>query len=155
MMLYRLSKQAYCNDLSGYGAEKTGGRWNSKGIPMLYTASSRALAMVEIAVHVPLGIIPFNYYLIIIEIGGEESMLKANISDFPPNWNKSPFIKATQLIGDNFIRSNTHLVLQVPSVIVPGDYNYLINPRHPLFKNVQVKNTEPFEFDLRLFKKSN
>jgi len=155
MIVYRLSKQIYCNDLSGGGAEKTGGRWNSKSIPMLYTASSRALAMVEIAVHVPLGIVPINYYLTTIEITGQQSILKANITDFPSDWNKSPFIKATQYIGNNFIKENTHLMLQVPSVVVPGDYNYLINPRHSLFKNVQIKNVVPFEFDMRLFKKYN
>jgi RES domain-containing protein len=155
MIVYRLSKQAYCNDLSGSGAEKTGGRWNSKGIPMLYTASSRALAMVEIAVHVPLGIIPLNYYITTIEILTEESLLKAVINDFPAGWNKSPFTKATQYIGDDFIRQGKHLMMQVPSVTVPGDHNYLINPRHPLFNQVQIISTEPFEFDLRLFKKPN
>jgi len=155
MIVYRLSKQIYCNDLSGGGAEKTGGRWNSKGTPMLYTASSRALAMVEIAVHVPLGIVPLNYFLTTIEITGKESILKASIMDFPADWNKSPFIKATQYIGDNFIKENAHLILQVPSVVVPGDYNYLINPRHPLFKNIRIKSIEPFEFDMRLFKKLN
>lgn len=61
MIVYRLARQTFIHDLSGYGAEKTGGRWNSKGRPVLYTAASRALAMVEVAVHVPLGIIPVNF----------------------------------------------------------------------------------------------
>jgi len=153
MIVYRLSKQAYINDLSGYGAEKTGGRWNSKGIPILYTAASRALAVVEIAVHVPLGIIPADYYLAIIEIPDKASIPRIEISDLPANWNKNPFTKTTQLIGDNFIKSNKHLMVQVPSATVAGDHNYLINPRHPDFKNVRIKSIDAFEFDLRLFKR--
>ncbi len=153
MIVYRLSKQAYINDLSGYGAEKTGGRWNSKGIPMLYTAASRALAVVEIAVHVPFGIIPIDYYLATIEIPDKVSIPRVEITDLPPNWNTNPFIKTTQLIGDGFIKNNKHLMVQVPSATVSGDHNYLINPRHPDFKNVRIRSIDAFEFDSRLFKK--
>jgi RES domain-containing protein len=153
MIVYRLSAKAYSKDLSGYGAEKSGGRWNSQGIPVLYTAASRALAVVEIAVHTPLGIIPLNYFLTAIEFPDDVSMTKITIADLSKNWNKNPFIKDTQEIGNDFIRKNTHLVLQVPSASVPGDHNYLVNPRHPDFKNVHVISSEAFEFDLRLFKK--
>ena len=63
MIVFRLSKATYALDLSGKGAEKTGGRWNSKGIPMVYTSSSRALCTAEIAVHLPLGLVPSGYHL--------------------------------------------------------------------------------------------
>lgn len=152
MIVYRLSKLSFINDLSGYGAEKTSGRWNSKGIPVLYTSASRALSVLEIAVHVPFGIIPANYYLATIELP-DSGILKINTNDLPPNWKTNPFIKGTQTIGDDFIRSNKYLVLQVPSATVIGDHNYLINPRHPDFKKVKIKSTEAFEFDVRLFKK--
>ncbi|MDB5117116.1 MAG: superfamily protein [Mucilaginibacter sp.] len=152
MIVYRLSKQAYINDLSGYGAEKTGGRWNSKGVPILYTAASRALAVVEIAVHTPLGIMPVNYFLATLILPDDNSILKIDTAELPLNWNRNPFIKATQAIGDDFIKSNKYLILQVPSATVIGDHNYLVNPRHPDFKNIQVKGIEPFEFDSRLFK---
>jgi RES domain-containing protein len=153
MIVYRLSRQAYINDLSGYGAEKTGGRWNSKGNPMLYTAASRALAVVEIAVHVPLGIIPTDYYMAAIEVPDKARMPRIEISDLPVNWSRNPFIKTTQLIGDDFIKSNKFLIVQVPSATVAGDYNYLVNPRHPDFKTVRIKSVDAFEFDSRLFKK--
>jgi len=153
MIVFRLSKQAHINDLSGYGAEKAGGRWNSKGIPVLYTSASRALAVVEIAVHVPFGIVPVNYYLAAIELPDDAAILKLKPADLPLNWSKNPFVKATQSVGDGFIRANNYLILQVPSAVVVGDHNYLINPRHPDFKKVKVKSTEPFVFDVRLFKK--
>ena len=153
MIVFRLSKQGYINDLSGYGAEKTGGRWNSKGIPILYTAASRALAVVEIAVHTPLGIIPVNYHIATIELPDKSSIQNVSINDLPTNWNSNPFVKATQTIGNDFIKGNPHLVLKVPSATVVGDYNYLINPRHPDFKTLKIKSIDPFVFDTRLFKK--
>lgn len=152
MIVYRLARQAFINDISGYGAEKTGGRWNSKGLAVLYTAASRALAMVEVAVHVPLGIIPINYFIATIDVP-ENDITELKADDLPHNWNSNPFIKATQLIGDNFIRANQHLVLQVPAASVPGDFNYLINPRHPDFNKIKLKSIDPFVFDVRLFKR--
>lgn len=152
MIVYRLARQAFINDISGYGAEKTGGRWNSKGLAVLYTAASRALAMVEVAVHVPLGIIPINYFIATIDVP-ENDITELKADDLPPNWNSNPFIKATQFIGDNFIRANQHLVLQVPAASVPGDFNYLINPRHPDFNKIKLKSVDPFVFDVRLFKR--
>lgn len=153
MILYRLSQRIYCNDISGRGAELFGGRWNSKGLSLLYTAESRALAAIEIAVHTPLGIIPKNYYLTTIEAPDNNAIAQVDISTLPENWNKKPFTKATQKTGDDFIKAGKYLILQVPSATVKGDYNYLINPHHPDFKLVKIKSTEPFDFDERLFKK--
>ncbi|WP_214072101.1 RES family NAD+ phosphorylase [Mucilaginibacter sp. dw_454] len=152
MIVYRLARQAFINDLSGYGAEKTGGRWNSKGIPVLYTAASRALAMVEIAVHVPLGIIPINYFIATIDIQHND-IAELHLKDLPPAWNSNPFAKSTQLLGDAFLQKQEHLILQVPAASVPGDFNYLINPCHPDFNKVKLKSIDPFVFDVRLFKR--
>jgi RES domain-containing protein len=153
MIVYRLGKQEYIKDLSGRGAEKSGGRWNNKGLPALYTASSRALAVLEVAVHIPLGIMPTEYYMAAIEMPDNARILQIKVADLPANWNRNPIIKATQYIGDVFLKDSEHLVLQVPSASVTGDFNYVINPAHPDFKTVQIKFTEPFEFDSRLFKK--
>lgn len=153
MIVYRLSKKEYINDISGYGSERNGGRWNEKGRPALYTASSRALAVLEVAVHVPFGIMPINYYMATIEVPDDANILEIKIADLPNNWNSNPIIKATQFIGEDFLKENKHLILKVPSASVGGDYNYIINPAHPDFKTVTIKHTEPFEFDSRLFKK--
>jgi len=153
MTFYRLCKQEYINDLSGRGAEINGGRWNNKGNPALYTAASRALAVLEVAVHVPFGILPTNYYMVTIEIAEGLTITKIELPDLPDNWNRNPIVKATQYIGDDFLKDNKHLILQVPSATVSGDYNYIINPRHPDFKTLKIIMTEPFEFDSRLFKR--
>jgi len=153
MIVYRLCKQEYVNDLSGHGAEMNGGRWNSKGSPALYTSGSRALAVLEVAVHVPFGILPTNYYMVSIEIADGLSLTKIDKSDLPIDWNRNPPIVATRYLGDDFLKANTYLILQVPSATVTGDFNYIINPKHPDFKKLKVILAEPFEFDSRLFRK--
>lgn len=152
MIVYRLCKKAYVNDLSGRGAELNGGRWNNRGLPALYTASSRALAVLEVAVHVPLGIIPIDYYMVAIEIPDNCGITKIAIADLPANWNSNPMVKATQYLGDDFLLENNNLLLQVPSASAAGDFNYVANPRHPDFKSLKVILSEPFVFDSRLFK---
>jgi RES domain-containing protein len=153
MIVYRLCKEEYRNDLSGHGAEMNSGRWNGKGNAALYTAGSRALAVLEVAVHVPFGILPTNYYMITIEVSDESSITKLGIPDLPTNWNRNPPARSTQYLGDDFLKENKYLILQVPSATVTGDFNYIINPAHSDFKSVKVIMTEPFEFDSRLFRK--
>lgn len=153
MIVYRLSKKAYIDDLSGRGAELNGGRWNNKGIPVLYTACSRALAVLEVAVHIPFGIIPKDYFMVAIEVPDAASIYELTDSKLPANWNRLPISRTSQNLGDTLLKDNKYLVIQVPSAIVPGDYNYLINPRHTGFSAVKVLFYEPFEFDSRLFSK--
>lgn len=149
--VYRLSKSRYSHDLSGRGAEIGGGRWNSKGVAMLYTSESRALCTTEIAVHTPLGNVPTDYDLVTIEIADIAAIKEVYHTDLPADWKSLPHANATQEIGDQFIAEGQYLVLKVPSAVVQGDNNYLINPYHQDFGKVRVINIEPFEFDERLF----
>lgn len=148
MIVYRLSKKIYAQDISGKGAEIAGGRWNSKGVAMLYTGQSIALCVTEIAVHMPLGILPEDYCLVHIEIP-EDSVYEQK--RLPSNWNVFPHPHETQELGDRFIREQKKLVMKVPSAAVQGEYNYLLNPKHPDFSKVKVKKVEKFSFDERLF----
>jgi RES domain-containing protein len=151
MKVFRLCRSKFANDLSGKGAEKSGGRWNSKGTAMLYTSQSVALCTVELAVHTPLGNIPSDYTLITLEI--PESIIASEITtgDLPPDWKTLPHANSTQLMGDEFVRSGKNAMLKVPSVVVPGEYNFLINPSHPDSKGIVIEFAESFEFDGRLF----
>ncbi len=151
MIVFRLSKDLYKNDLSGKGAEMAGGRWNSKGIPILYTAENRALCTAELAVHLPLGIMPKNYFLIQIEIPKNTAMLKIPLNKLPKDWNTFPHPVSTKEIGDRFVKQNKCLVMKAPSAIIHGEYNYLINPGHKHFRKVKILNVESYEFDRRLF----
>lgn len=150
MIVYRLSRKQYAKDLSGKGAEIAGGRWNSKGIPLVYTAESRALCTVEVAVHVPLGMIPKDYQIVAIEIPDEEiKIIEEN--KLPEKWNAIPPTRATQEIGNHFVVDNEDLVLRVPSAVVENEYNYLINPNHPKIKEVKIIEIKDYHFDQRLF----
>jgi RES domain-containing protein len=152
MIVYRITRQKYTNDLSGKGAEKTGGRWNSKGTTMLYCSNSIAHACMEVVVNLPSGNPPPRYVLIIIEIPDTIKVSVLQIKDLPKKWNIYPHPEQTQKMGDKFIKENKHLILQVPSASVQGDVNFLINPNHPDFKKIKIKKVEPFGFDDRLFK---
>ncbi len=151
MIVFRLCHKQFAYDLSGKGAEQVGGRWNSKGIPMLYTGESRALCTTEIAVHTPLGILPVDRVLVTYQIPDSIRIEELKPADLPRNWRQFPYASATSQIGDAFIKAGKNLILKVPSAVVPGDFNYLINPLHKDLSKVKIKDIVPFEFDARLF----
>lgn len=149
MIVYRLCRSKYSNDLSGIGAEKSGARWNSRGVPMVYTAASRALCTAEIAVHMPLGLIPSDYCMVSIEIPDYIPIVE--IDALPYDWNSIPHSHSTQYIGDKFVTEAQSLVMKVPSVVVEGDFNYVINPKHADMDKIKIIGITPFNFDERLF----
>lgn len=141
MIVFRLCRKIYANDLSGRGSEISGGRWNSKGIAALYTSYSRALCTIEIVVHVPAGIIPKDYEMVSIELPDDAVAKTIQPKDLPGNWNNNPINAHTQRIGDAFLLERKALVLKVPSVM-----------QHKDFYKVKILYKEPFAFDMRLFK---
>jgi RES domain-containing protein len=151
MIVFRLCKTAYSADLTGIGAEKTGGRWNSKGVAMVYTSASRALCITEIAVHTPLGNLPVDYALVSIEIPDEILIKILPLNELPFDWRAFPHSHSTQEIGDRFIMKLQYAVFKVPSAVVQGEYNYLLNPGHPDISLIKIIRTESFDFDERLF----
>ncbi|HEY4196325.1 MAG TPA: RES family NAD+ phosphorylase [Mucilaginibacter sp.] len=152
MIVYRLCKKGYANDLSGRGAEINGGRWNGKGLAALYTSSSRALCAIEIMVHVPAGIIPKDYVMVVIDVPDNDPVKTIDVKDLPSNWNSNPIAVSTQRIGNTFLYEQKSLVLKVPSAIIKDDWNYIINPVHKGFQRIKILSTETFAFDTRLFK---
>ncbi len=151
MDVFRISKTKYANDLTGFGAEKFGGRWNSKGNAVLYTSSSRALALTEILVHIPVHFLQNDFSIIHLELPKSAFIKEINLKDLPKNWKQIPANKSTQIIGDLFLEENKCLALKIPSVVIEQEFNYLINPYHKDFKKVKIKSIEAFSFDKRLF----
>lgn len=149
MILYRIVNCKYADDLSGNGARLYGGRWNSEGKPMLYLASSRALAVLEVLVHLTPMIIPYDFCLTEIKLPAD-SITTLDTTLLPANWRDvSPPIILRE-IGDDFLKKQQHLLMKVPSSVVPAEYNYLLNPLHPEAKAVKLLTKEPFSFDERL-----
>lgn len=149
MILYRLAKCVYVDDLSGTGARLYGGRWNSEGKAAVYLASSGSLAVLEVLVHLPPLMIPNGYCITEISVP-EHSIFTVKNEELPENWKDIAQPAALRKIGDQFLARNEYLLLKVPSAIVPFEYNYIMNPAHPAFKEVHILKKQPFDFDERL-----
>jgi RES domain-containing protein len=156
IQVFRLQKATFAspeNILSGYGAELFGGRWNTVGQAVVYTSATPELSLLETLVHIEelyLDEMPV-YVLAIIEIP-KDSILEVALSDLPNNWNDIHITLDNQRFTHNWLESESHLAMAIPSVIVPMSLNYLINPNHPRMKEVKVVEITPFSFDSRLFK---
>jgi RES domain-containing protein len=139
------------NDFNGKGASKSGNRWNSKGTEIIYSAESRALAMAEVAVHLSIATLPGDYVMIEIEVPDTIAVMNLEQDELPDDWNTHPHSITTQKIGDEFIDSEAYCLLRVPSAVVKGDFNYLINPHHKDFNKIKIVGVADFPFDKRLF----
>jgi RES domain-containing protein len=155
MLVYRIERKKYLHEtLSGFGASLSSGfRWNSQHTRMVYTSESRALAMLEVTVHLNgLLDIPTDRYLVEIEIPDALKIITLNPTDLPKNWNSIPPNIFTQHFGDDFVKELKAPLLKVPSSIVPQEFNLLINPLHPDSKKIKLKSKHPIPFDPRIFK---
>lgn len=150
---YRLVKRHYARTpFDGEGAKRAGGRWNSKGVAMAYASDSIALAALELLVHLHQPGILAQYALCRI-ILPEDDVLILDRGVLPSDWRSDPPPSSTAEIGDNWFNEAASLALAVPSVIVPAQFNILINPMHPAFDRVSMSvQVEDFEFDSRLLK---
>lgn len=151
MEVFRLSREKYATTLSGKGAAIKGARWNSAGVELIYTAANRSLAMAEVAVHFTLATLPPDYMMITIFIPDNIRLQKIATSELPTDWNVFPHPLVTQSIGDKFVEENKHCLLQIPSSVTFGDYNFLINPKHPDFSKIEIVEAIKFPFDKRIF----
>lgn len=152
MIVFRLSRKKYAAALSGKGAAVYGARWNSQGVEMIYTAESRALAMAEVIVHLSLAMMPDDYQMLSIVIPDSVSVEVLDLSILPDDWAIFPYNHKTQAIGDRFIYEREACVLKVPSSVVNGDFNYLLNSYHADFSKIEISEISDFVIDRRIFK---
>lgn len=152
MRVYRIEREKYLDTtLKGIGAALTEGyRWNSPSTYLAYTAESRALATLEVSVHLDFSEdLPIDRYYVEIDIPDEIEILELRTEDLPNDWDMWPPPLETQYIGDDFVKDNVAAVLRVPSSIVPPEYNYLINPNHPEAIKITVVSKRRLIFDQR------
>jgi RES domain-containing protein len=153
MVVYRINDCKYIRDLSGKGAATYGGRWNSKDTYMVYTAQSRALSLLEAVVHI--GRIPeASYCMATIDIPAD-SIQTFPLEKLPEGWYNHPAPDYIKNIGDNFIRANKFLALEIPSALMMEEHNYLLNPAHPHFRKVKIISQRSIKMDERLFQPGN
>lgn len=153
MRVFRIAKASHIRDLSGSGARLYGGRWNRKGIPVIYASESRSLATVEYVVHVPLSIVPKDLRIACLEIPDGIAPEEISIADLPSRWQDYPAPPELAEIGTQWALAKKQLLLRVPSAVVENEFNILINPVHPQIARVRISRVERFTLDKRLLRK--
>jgi RES domain-containing protein len=133
---------------SGEGAAKTGGRWNSRGVAVVYTSATRALAALETLVHLNPPAL-FDYRIIRLEFD-EAWVERLPWAELPFDWKTEPPPLSTRRLGDNWARSLRSALLAVPSVLIPDETHYVVNPAHPDFRKIAIGKPAPFTFDPRI-----
>ncbi len=136
--------------MTGIGAAITGGRWNSPGTTVVYTAESLASAMLETLVHVDPLTAPANLVYFPVEFPDDVQQETLAVAELPVDWRDIPAPAVLSQRGDAWIVSGTSAVLCVPSAVVPGAHNYLLNPAHADAEYFKVGRPEPLVFDPRL-----
>ncbi len=140
------------HDLTGKGAEVTGGRWNRKGTALIYASDSRALACLETVVHLSSGdALPLNRYL--VQIGIPIAVWNSRVAFDPAphvGWDAEPGGKVSMDCGTVWIQGKTTLLAEVPSVIVPEEHNILINPNHPDATKLTAVKIRSWTYDQRI-----
>ncbi len=149
MIVYRITNSLFKDDLSGSGAKTFGGRWNSKGISMLYTSEHISLAVLEMLVNISMEEVKKFYHLLEIYVPDNNSISLIVENKLKPNWHDDE--SYTNFIGDEFSKNTKALILKVPSSVIIQEHNFLVNPKHPDFKKIKIQSSNPFTFDNRLF----
>ncbi len=149
MLVYRVSRMKFANDLTGEGARLFGGRWNNKMVACLYTSESRALAVLEYTVNVNIDDIPRALCIITLDIpDGPIKVLDE--TDLPGDWKRSPAPSSTKEFGSDLLLKAAEPIIKIPSAIIPGEFNYLLNPLHPDSNKFKLIEIVDFVYDVRI-----
>jgi RES domain-containing protein len=152
MLIWRLCRAIHAADgFSGEGARRYSGRWNSRGVPMVYASSSLALAAIELFVHLDPTQAPEDLVSISATLPEGEPARTVAVNELPPEWWTN--LAATRALGDAWIRARSSLALNVPSVPIRSEWNVLLNPLHARMADVHIDSPQPFVFDSRMFER--
>ncbi len=154
---YRLIIKDYAAfALTGNSAAEHPGRWNHRGYRAVYAAESRALASLEL--YVNLGeedVINLEFLLLALHIPREVRIMDLKPKDLPKDWRSLPPSDSTRDIGAKWLAKEETAVLTVPSIIIPEEKNFLLNPNHPDFQKIRKSGPVAFSYDPRIIKAPN
>ena len=152
MRFWRICRRRYAAEAaSGKGARLYGGRWNSRGLTVVYTSTSLALAAVETFVNLEPNLRPNDLVSIEGEIPEAVEVARVDVKALSANWHQTRD-ESLRRFGDDWVHAGEQVALLVPSVAIPGEWNLLLNPAHRDFSRINFREPQPFEFDLRMFK---
>ena len=149
MIVYRIGRTKYADDLTGEGARLNGGRWNHKLTACIYTSESQALAVLEYTVNVNIDDIPRALSISFIQIP-EKSVLELTVAQLPGDWRASPAGTSSKDFGTQLLRKAEFAVIKVPSAVIPDEYNFLLNPAYAGNSAFSVINVKDFVYDVRI-----
>jgi RES domain-containing protein len=149
MIVYRIGRTKYANDLTGEGSRLNGGRWNHKLTACVYTSESRALALLEYTVNVNIDAIPRALSFAAVEIP-DDNILQLNIANLPGDWSAAPAPASTKHFGTALLKQAGYAVIKVPSAVIPDEYNYLLNPLSKESTKFKVVEVRDFVYDIRI-----
>ena len=153
MIVWRVTRRAHAEQpLTGEGARRFGGRWNHVGTSLVYTSGTLSLAVLEYLVNLPISDLPDDLVSIQIQVPADLARAEIAIDDLPENWRTFPAIEELKDIGTDWAREGKTPILNLPSVVIPNELNYLINPAHKETRRVKVVSVEPFALDVRLYR---
>jgi len=153
MLVWRLTRKAHA-ELTGEGARRFGGRWNHVGTSLVYTSGTLSLAVLEYLVHLPISDLPGDLVSIKIKIPDNVKCAEIDIDDLPATWRAFPAIEELKDLGRDWLHAGKTAILTVPSVVIPNESNYLLNPAHPETKHFTMESVDPFSLDPRLYLKA-
>jgi RES domain-containing protein len=154
MRVWRICREIHAaGAFSGEGARRFGGRWNSRGVPMVYASTSLALAAIELFVHLEPNQAPVDLVSISASLPEGEPTRTLQPADLPEQWWSEESLPATRELGDQWIHAASSLAMMVPSVPIRSEWNILVNPTHPRIGELKVDSAKAFVFDARMFER--
>lgn len=151
MRVWRIAVAAHAA-FDGEGARLHGGRWTPRGLAATYASATLSLAVLERFVNLDPDLEPTDLVAASVEFSPQVSMQVVQIADLPSDWRQYPAPESLQSIGGRWLESAKTAVLSVPSVVIPHERNYVLNPIHPDLARLTISHPEPFSFDPRMWK---
>jgi RES domain-containing protein len=152
---WRLVNKKYLSDaFTGEGARLGGGRWNHVGTPVVYVSETQSLAILELFVNFTKIDIKLSnsLFAIPVEIPDSVRTVEVSLKDLKPDWRSSPPPDSTRDVGTQWVRKGVSAILRVPSVIIPEEYNIVINPQHADFAKITIGDPKHIGLDKRMWK---
>ena len=152
MRVWRIASATHAV-FDGEGARRHGSRWTPRGLPAVFTSATLSLAALERFVHTDSDLELTDLLAVPVEIDDDIAIEAVEVETLPADWRTFPAPPALALIGEQWFRSSRTAVLSIPSVVVPHERNFVLNPTHRKFARIMIGRSEPFTFDPRMWKK--
>ena len=151
MRVWRIASAAHAT-FDGEGARRYGSRWTPRGLPAVFTSATLSLAALERFVNTDADIEPVDLVTIAVDIETNIAIETVTVADLSADWPTYPASPALAMIGERWLRESPSAILSVPSVVIPTERNFILNPRHRDFTRIVIHPSEPFSFDPRMWK---